>query len=491
MTNILIIGAGDAGRIILQEYQRRRRSDLIVGFLDDDPSKIGMKILGVTVLGSIDSIAQHIGDFSVTHIIVAMPSVKKSIIKKIVSQVLAADSSVNVYVVPEAEKFFDSVPISPSLVESDFAEIFERDEYTINIDLIEEHYRNKTILITGAGGSIGSELCKQLLKFNVKKLVCVGRGEHSIYTLKKTINEYLDLMECKPEIICRITDVKDQFLLSKIFEETKPDIVFHSAAHKHVPLMEYNEIEAIQNNVIGTRNVLHCSYENEISEFVLISTDKAVRPTNIMGATKRVAELLTSYYHDHYGLNTAIVRFGNVVGSRGSVFHLFKEQIEKGGPVTVTHPEITRFFMSISEAALLVINAVALSSGGEVFVLNMKEQFKIYDMAQKMIELYGYAAKQDVDIVITELRPGEKMHEELFYNHNNVITTQNDKIFIVQNEKEWYDESSLLAFIEKFPIVKHELSSTDIRYMIKKIVPEYEFSIDEHNATIDEMRFVN
>jgi FlaA1/EpsC-like NDP-sugar epimerase len=297
-------------------------------------------------------------------------------------------------------------------------------------------------------------------------------------------------MEIKPEIVYRIIDVKDYKLLEKAFVDYSPDIVFHAAAHKHVPLMEYNEIEAVQNNVGGTVNVLELSLKNNIEEFVLISTDKAVNPASIMGATKRIAEIATDYYNKEKGLKTSIVRFGNVIGSRGSVVPLFREQIENGGPVTITHPEIKRYFMSIPEASLLVINAAAYSQGGEMYVLDMGTQYKVLDIAKRLIRLYGYEPEEDIKIKFSGLRPGEKMYEELYYDKEELVETGNDKIFVLTTINGNYDRNQIENFIREGLQSIYKYSPVDLRGMLKKIVPEFEYqNLNEDDCKIN--KFVN
>ena len=343
----------------------------------------------------------------------------------------------------------------------------------VDTGMIEQRYSGKTILITGAGGSIGLEMCRQLLKFNIKKLVAVGRGEYSMYNLIKTMNENALFLEPMPEISYHIIDVKDKRLLAGAFSRHRPDIVFHAAAHKHVPLMEFNEAEAVQNNVGGTKNLLDCSHEHGVGEFVFISTDKAVNPTSIMGATKRIAEIITGYYFRTKGLKTSIVRFGNVIGSRGSVIPLFMEQIERGGPVTVTHPEVTRYFMSIPEASLLVLNAAAYSAGGELYVLDMGKQYRVAEIAQRIIELYGYRSDDDITIKFTGLRPGEKMHEDLFYIDERFTKTENDKIFMFSDTAD-LDPRIIESFMEQELPDIARYNAAQIRDIVKRLVPEFE-----------------
>ena len=473
--HILIAGAGEAGRMLLEEFARRGRQDEVAGFVDDDPSKAAGLPHGSELLGGTFDIPRIVREMSVNRVIIAMPSAPHETVSRIVSGIISGHLEIHVHILPPGEKYFDTVPLIPSLQDVTVSDLLERDEYSVDIDTIRERFSGKTVLITGAGGSIGSELCRQLLKFDVARIVALGRGEHSIYTLIKTMNEYMDFMSAKPEMIYRIVDVKDMELLERTFGQFRPDIVFHAAAHKHVPLMEYNELEAVQNNVAGTRNVLEAALRNGSAHFILVSTDKAVRPVNVMGATKRLAEMVTGYYHREKGLNTAIVRFGNVIGSRGSVIPLFREQIEKGGPVTVTHPEVTRYFMSIPEAALLVINAAALSGGGEIFVLNMGKQYRLDTIARRLIEMYGLEPDRDIRVVYSGLRPGEKLYEEIFHHTEGLEQTANNKILVMKKGNDFSVERIGNFLDEDIPGLSR-LSSGRVRDLLGELVADYKGS---------------
>ena len=471
---ILIAGAGEAGIALLRELKQRGFEGRIAGFADDDEYKIGSSIEGVPVLGPLSGISDFCSDMAVTDVIVAVPSASPAFINEIVYSVMSFNAGINLYIVPSAEKFFDSVPIFPSLKEFDCSDILERDQFSIDMKLMENFFAGKKVLITGAGGSIGSELCRQLLKFRVKKIIALGRGENSIYNLSLIMAGYAKTMGgAFPEIVYRIADVKDYRLLEKIFQQETPDIVFHAAAHKHVPLMEFNEAEALQNNVLGCDNVLRASLEQGVEKFVFISTDKAVRPSSIMGASKRLAELVTGYYRNIKGLNTAIVRFGNVLGSRGSVIPLFNEQIDRGGPVTVTHPDVTRYFMSIPEASLLVLNSSAISGEGEVFVLNMGEQYRISEIAEKMISLRGLTPGADIKIEYTGLRPGEKLYEELYYKDADILPTGNSSIFLVKKDSTAFTENRYRELIEAIRTAVPDKGRSEIREFIRDFVEEY------------------
>ncbi len=473
---ILIVGAGEAGRNILAEYKKKGLFKSIIGFIDDDKYKVGKIFNGKMIYGTSSQIHDIIYKYNINEILLAMPSEGAGTINRIVSIIKKENHAIPIKILPSIIELFKDQPLISSLRDVSIVDLIGREEFRVDKKSIRDRFEGKTILITGAGGSIGSEICKQILKFDIKRLIAIGRGENSIYNLIKFLNEYVEFIGKKPEIIYRIVDVKDYNLLEKVFNEYSPDIVFHAAAHKHVPLMEFNEIEAIQNNVGGTLNVLDLSAKYSIKEFVLISTDKAVRPVNVMGASKRIAEIVTDYYFKEKRLKTSIVRFGNVIGSRGSVIPLFKEQIEKGGPVTITHPEITRYFMSIPEASLLVINAAAYSNGGECFVLDMGKQYKILDIAKNLIKLYGYDPEKDIKIVFTGLRPGEKLFEELSYGCENMRNTENEKIFVINNNGNNINSAKLEHLINHEIRDLHKYDAKKMREIIKGLIPDYDYS---------------
>ena len=474
MYRILIVGAGDAGLALLSDLRQKGLGSAVSSFIDDDPAKIGKDIGGVHVAGPVAVIKSVCDALSISDVIIAVPSAGTEFLTKLITGITSTGRRINIHYVPAAEKFFDSVPIFPSMREFSYSDLLDRDEFSIDLDIMSRFFGGRSVLVTGAGGSIGSEICRQLLKFNVKKIIATGRGENSIYNLTRSMDEYLALMSgARPELVYRIIDARDARLMERLFSEERPDIVFHAAAHKHVPLMEFNSMEALQNNVLGTDNVLDLSSKFNIEKFVLVSTDKAVRPANIMGATKRICELLTGFYSRARGLNTAIVRFGNVLGSRGSVIPLFIEQIARGGPVTVTHPDVARYFMSIPEASLLVINSAAISRGGEIFVLNMGEQFRIADIARRLIELNGYRPDVDIKIEFTGLRPGEKLYEELFYNNNSMEPTGNNSIFMLREDDESIDEAGFSRLISGIRDNVPFMSEEDVRGFIKSFVGSY------------------
>ncbi|HOO71605.1 MAG TPA: nucleoside-diphosphate sugar epimerase/dehydratase [Spirochaetota bacterium] len=491
---ILVVGAGEAGRLIVSEFYNRKLGPAVAAFADDDSKKIGKIINGKIVLGPLDRLPELVRDYVVNEIIVAMPSVAAARTSEIIGKIKKNHPDMTVKTLPPITRIFDNLPLIPDLMDSSLSSLLEREEFELDLASIQEVFAGKCILITGAGGSIGSELCKQALKFGIKKLVAVGKGEHSIYTLVRSLNEYAGFFGEQAELVFRVADVRDRAMMNKIFSEEKPDIVFHAAAHKHVPLMEYNESEALRNNVCGTRTLLDLCVSHAVGKFVLVSTDKAVNPGSIMGASKRVAELTASLYHREHNVHTAVVRFGNVLGSRGSVVPLFLDQISHGGPVTVTHPDMTRFFMSIPEAALLVINAAALSSGGETFVLDMGAPYNIARMAEKLIRMHGLEPGREIMIEYTGLRPGEKLHEELFYSSDDLAETGNKKIHVLKHENAALDGPALVSFIDRvqgsggLPSIT-ELDPRSLREEIRKIIPEYSFSLSD-DATAGSTRLV-
>lgn len=478
---ILIVGAGEAGRIILSEYEKKGLGHLVAGFLDDDPNKVGTMLNGKPVLAPAERAPDVIEERGIAEIIIAMPSAGPRVISRIASRIRRHDRSLPIRILPSILELDERRPLSVSLRDIGLAELLGREEVRVDYAAVEKKYAGKTVMVTGAGGSIGSELCRQLMKFDIGALVAVGRGEFSMYNLIRELEGTASFLERKPEIAYRIGDVRDFTLMESVFARYRPEIVFHAAAHKHVPLMEFNEAEAVQNNVGGTRALLDLSCRYRVGEFVFISTDKAVNPSSVMGATKRLAEIVTLHYHRTKGLPAAIVRFGNVIGSRGSVIPLFMEQIARGGPVTVTHPEVTRYFMSIPEASLLVLHAAAFSSGGEIMALDMGEQYRVADVARRLIEFYGYRPDDEIQIRFTGLRPGEKLHEELFYQSERLRPTPNEKIVIVTDEGGPEPEQIQTFIDEDLPRIAM-CSPLEIRNIIKRLVREYDFDPEQVNA---------
>lgn len=487
--SILIIGAGEAGRMLLSDYKRRGLYDAVAGFVDDNPGKTGLQIEGKPVLGTTAGLNEIIISNKIDSVVIAVPSATSDEINRMVCEVMNSGGKTELHIIPDAERFFDA-PLFPTLRRFQFSDIFGRDEYTIDLELMRKNFEGRIVMVTGAGGSIGSELCMQLLKLGVKKIIAVGRGENSIYELALAINDYVELSGDMPEVSYRIADVKDAPMMGRIFGECTPDIVFHAAAHKHVPLMEYNEAEAINNNAGGTLNMLRCCRDYGVSNFVLVSTDKAVHPSSVMGATKRLSEYLARYFNENHGLKSSAVRFGNVLGSRGSVIPLLNKQIEAGGPVTVTHPEVERFFMSIPEACLLVLNAASYARGGEIFVLDMGRQYKVIDLARRLIEMHGLIPEKDIKIKITGLRPGEKLSEELCYERDSLERTENRRISLIREDLTPAFSEKIEDFINYDLQNFHKLDSIALRRLLGSLVSGFSENT-QNSAELTKERIVN
>jgi FlaA1/EpsC-like NDP-sugar epimerase len=422
--NVLILGAGDAGAILARELQQRYyASKTLVGFIDDDPAKRHQMLMGVNVLGTRQEIPQIVIDKKVREIIVAIPSINGRLLREIVSD--CRETGCTVKILPGLYELVDGQVTVQQLRDINLEDLLRRDSVTLDLEQIKAYLKNKRVLITGAGGSIGSELCRQIAKMSPQSLVLIGKGENSIYEIDNEIKgKYPNL-----RLIPRIADIRDKKAIGDIFAEYKPQVVFHAAAHKHVPLMEDNPREAVVNNIFGTKTVAEAADRAGSEIFVMISTDKAVNPTSVMGATKRVAEFIIQAMSRVSITKFVAVRFGNVLGSRGSVIPLFKKQIAAGGPITVTHPDMQRYFMTIPEATQLVLQAGSMAKGGEVFVLDMGEPVKIVDMACDLIELSGLVPGKDIQIEYTGLRPGEKMFEEILTAEEGTSATKHEKIF--------------------------------------------------------------
>lgn len=422
----LILGAGVAGTIIARQIIQTKELDFQpIGFIDDDPNKHSMEIYNIPVLGPRSRINHIVDEFNITDIIISMPSVESSVINELIQ--FCKETKVKVWILPPVREWIQGESSLTKLKEINVKELIGRESihYT---NQITDYLSNKIVLITGAGGSIGSELVKQVARVKPKSLILVGRGENSIFNVETMIKKEFPQIE----VSFFIADIQDKYLMQRIFKMHKPEVVFHAAAHKHVPLMENNVEAAICNNVFGTRNVVELSSKYGVERFVFISTDKAVHPVNIMGMTKRLGELITLNGADKSSTKFSIVRFGNVIDSRGSVIPILKKQIESGGPVTVTHPEMVRYFMTIPEAVHLVLEAGSLSKGGEIFVLKMGKPIKIVELAENLIQLYGYTPYKDIEVKFTGIRPGEKLYEVLFYDSENIRTTNHPNIVIAE-----------------------------------------------------------
>lgn len=404
----LIIGAGAAGTMIARQLKGNREKDLYpVAFIDDDKKKHKLEIMGLPVLGGKECIEEAVSRFAIEHIIIAIPSLKTGQLQDIYIECEKTEAKTQI--MPKLEDIMTGKVSVNQFKDVQVEDLLGRDPVELDTEGISDTITGKVVLVTGAGGSIGSEICRQICKFSPRTLVLLGHGENSIYAIDMELNnEYKDQIE----IIPIIADIQDRDRIFEVMETYQPEVVYHAAAHKHVPLMEYNPKEAVKNNIFGTKNVAEAADTFSVGTFVLISSDKAVNPTNVMGATKRFAEMLIQQLDKHSQTRFVAVRFGNVLGSRGSVIPLFKKQIQAGGPITVTHPDMTRYFMTIPEASRLVIQAGALAQGGEIFVLDMGEPVKIVDLATNLIKLSGYSV-DDIGVEFSGIRPGEKMFEEL------------------------------------------------------------------------------
>ncbi|WP_240489181.1 polysaccharide biosynthesis protein [Cohnella thermotolerans] len=404
----LIYGAGDCGILVARELLSPTMNDRkLIGFIDDDPHKHKLTAYNLPVLGDRKAIASIVSEFEVKEIIIAIPSAPKTVTSEIIN--LCISTGAKVRIIPGISDMLNGRISFSTIRDVDVEDLLGRDQVKTDLVGIAEYVQDKVVLVTGAGGSIGSELCRQIAPFQPSKLLLLGHGENSIYNIEMELKSTHPHLHIEPII----ADIQDRARIETIFALHRPRVVFHAAAHKHVPLMEKNPSEAVKNNVFGTQNVADCSDQYGVERFVLISSDKAVNPTSVMGATKRIAEMYVQSLNARSNTKFASVRFGNVLGSRGSVIPLFKKQIAKGGPITVTHPDMVRYFMTIPEAVQLVIQAGAMSKGGEIFILDMGEPVRILKLAEDLIRLSGYEPYEDIDIEFTGIRNGEKLFEEL------------------------------------------------------------------------------
>jgi FlaA1/EpsC-like NDP-sugar epimerase len=466
LKRILIIGAGDAGAIIVKELRMHPELKSVpAAIIDDDKFKQGKKINGVPIVGGTTDVLNAVEKWKIDEIIIAMPSAGNKRINDVYTQCSKTDCKVKI--LPSVSQLIDESVVMQKVRDVNIEDLLGREPINLDIDEVSSYIKGKVVLVTGGGGSIGSELCRQIAGFSPKRLVILDNYENNAYEIQ---NELLHDFP-KMDLITVIANIREKRRMENIFRKHKPDVVFHAAAHKHVPLMEANPTEAIKNNVFGTMNVAECADKFGAKRFVLISTDKAVNPTNIMGATKRIAEMIIQGLNKTSKTEFVAVRFGNVLGSNGSVIPLFKKQIEQGGPVTVTHPEVTRFFMTIPEAVQLVIQAGAMAEGGEIFVLDMGESVRICDLARNLIKLSGFEPDADIKIEYTGLRPGEKLYEELLLNEEGLESTKYNKIFIA---KPVHIDLALLK--REIDCLKENVitNSEGVSDYIKLIVPTYQ-----------------
>ena len=462
---VMIIGGGEAGRTLITEIQNSKYLDQKVAcIIDDDPKKIGRYIKGIKVVGNRDSIKKNVKRYNIQQIILTIPSVNSARIRPIVE--ICQDTNCELMILPGVYQLVTGEVKASKLRPVKIEDLLGRDEVHINLNEIMDYVSGKVIMVTGGGGSIGSELCRQIAEHRPKQLIIFDIYENNAYDIQQ------ELVRKHPELdlVVLIGSVRDENRIDSIFEQYHPEIIYHAAAHKHVPLMEDSPNEAIKNNVLGTYNMVRMADKWNVKRFVQISTDKAVNPTNIMGASKRICEMIIQTYNKESNTEYVAVRFGNVLGSNGSVIPLFKKQIAEGGPVTVTHPEIIRYFMTIPEAVSLVLQAGAYAKGGEIFVLDMGDPVKILDLAKNMIRLSGYKVDQDIKIEFTGLRPGEKLFEELLMDEEGMTDTPNKLIHIGHP----IDVDEVKLFHALRVLEQAAQSETDdMRLIVESIVPTY------------------
>lgn len=467
-TNVMVIGAGAAGNAILKEIENSQFiHQKVKCIIDDGPGCHGKIMRGVPIVGGRDKIAEAVRTYGIDEIIFAIPSASTKERKEILE--ICKDTGCKLRALPGIYQLINGEVSVAKLKDVEIEDLLGREPIKINIDDIIGYVSGKVVMVTGGGGSIGSELCRQIAAHNPKQLIIVDIYENNAYDIQQELKNKFPKLDL--EVL--VASVRNTNRMRNIFETYRPNIVYHAAAHKHVPLMEDSPNEAVKNNVFGTYKTAQAAAKYGVEKFVLISTDKAVNPTNVMGATKRICEMVVQMMNGISDTNFVAVRFGNVLGSNGSVIPLFKKQIAEGGPVTVTHPDIIRYFMTIPEAVSLVLQAGAYAKGGEIFVLDMGEPVKIVDLAQNLIKLSGYKVGEDIEIKFTGLRPGEKMYEELLMNEEGLTKTANEMIFIGKPIEFDVDElKGQLEELEKLAVNE----SDDIRTMIKEIVPTYQLT---------------
>lgn len=465
LISVMVIGAGEAGNVIIKEIVNSNFSTMVIKcVIDDDKGKWGRYIQGIKVVGGRDKIVESADIYEVDEIIVALPSASRSEIKEILE--ICKDTNCKLRSLPGMYQLVNGEVNVSKLRDVEVEDLLGRDPISVDLDSILGYVQGKVVLVTGGGGSIGSELCRQIATHRPQRLVIVDIYENSVYDIQQELKQkYPDL-----DLVVLIASVRNTNRMNFIFSKYRPHIVYHAAAHKHVPLMEDSPTEAIKNNVFGTFKTAQAAAMSGVQRFVMISTDKAVNPTNIMGASKRICEMIIQTFDKHYDTEFVAVRFGNVLGSNGSVIPLFRKQIAAGGPVTVTHPDIIRYFMTIPEAVSLVLQAGAYAKGGEIFVLDMGEPVKILTLAENLIKLSGYRVGEDIKIEFTGLRPGEKLYEELLMDEEGMKDTANKMIHIGKPIE--LDEQEFFCQLKELKD-ECQIENSDIRPLIRKIVPTY------------------
>jgi FlaA1/EpsC-like NDP-sugar epimerase len=460
---VLIIGAGDAGVLALRELKKRDFHDgLPVGFIDDSRSKINLHVQGFPVLGAREDIPEIVDRYGVDEIIIAIPSAAGDTIREIV-EICKETTASSLKILPGVYDILSGKISVSTIREVQVEDLLGRDPVSVDLEEVAGYLKDQVILVTGAGGSIGSELCRQIVQFSPGRLILAGHGENSIFDIEQELKNY--------PVIPEILDIKDREKVELVFEKYKPAVVFHAAAHKHVPLMEGNPEEALKNNVLGTNNLARAADKAGVRTFVLISTDKAVNPTSMMGASKRIAEMVIQDLDKRSQTKFVAVRFGNVLGSRGSVIPTFKKQISAGGPVTVTDPRMTRYFMTIPEASQLVIQAGAMASGGEIFILDMGKPVKIVDLAKDLIRLSGLEPDKDIKIVFNGIRPGEKLYEELLTMEEGTSATKHKRIFVARPNH--IQSETIARLVETIQERGSYLNKEEIETIIRQLLPAF------------------
>jgi len=470
---LLIIGAGDAGEKMLRELMENPKlSYQVIGFLDDDPRKMGLKMHGVPVLGSISQVKEVCSENGIEEILIAIPSASSSQMRRILEATEV--TGIKTRTTPGIGELINGRVTFTMVRDISFEDLLGREPVHLDMEGIGHYLRGRIVLVSGAGGSIGSELCRQMVTFHPRNLILLDKTENNLFHIEMEFRQRFPHVTITPVL----GDVCNKGSIGKLFSRYEPQVVFHAAAFKHVPIVEMNPWEAVFNNVVGTKNIAEASLESGVERFVMISTDKAVRPVSVMGATKKVAEMITSCCSLHpdaasNGRRFVSVRFGNVIGSEGSVVHLFKKQIERLGPVTVTHPDMTRYFMTIAEAAKLILQAGAIGEGAEVFILDMGTPVKILDMARQLIRMSGFEPDEDIPIKFIGLRPGEKLREELITQGEGIVRTAHGKIFVLRGEND-YNLDWLNQKIEELVCLALKQDASGIKSKLREIIPEYQ-----------------
>ncbi len=463
--NTLIYGAGDSGLITHTAITKENNSPYnVVGFIDDNPSKVGKTIDGIAVYAKKNITTAFVQKKNIKVVIVSIQNIAPSVLMALTDELLEHNIKVNI--VPSVKEWINGSLAVAQIAEVKIEDLLDRAAIQLDNPVVKEELSNKTVFVTGAAGSIGSEIARQITNCNVKQLILIDQAESALYDLQQEFKQ-----KSKQNSTAIVSDVRDAVRMEHLFKTYQPDFVFHAAAYKHVPLMEETPYESVRINVCGTMLLADLSVKYTAEKFVMISTDKAVNPTNVMGATKRVAEMYIACLEGISQTKFITTRFGNVLGSNGSVVPLFKKQIQEGGPLTVTHKDITRYFMTIPEACQLVLEAGIMGNGGEIYVFDMGESVKIYDVALKMIQLSGLKFPKDIDIKITGLRPGEKLYEELLATNENTITTHHDKIMIAKRQE--VETDHIKRTIEKICTVNAAQQNPEVVKLLKQLVPEY------------------